>query len=300
MDIQHILVGVDFSDESRLAAQTALALAARHGSDVTLIHICELHEWPSWLDYRNRDTADGLEARLEEYVRADRDRFQGWSESVAPGERRVHQVLKRGRPDRALLDAIREMSPDLVVMGSQGLGGNGTPVLGSVVDSVVTGAECAVLVVREQEEPRDTFHRVVSASDFSDLSARALDLGRAVASGDATLDIIHCWRVPAADDMGGTVDRPPRGEDELARGVHDQLVRTGREWLAEQLRPGYVFRFQLVRHRPARGILEWVASHDCDLLVVGAEGGDGRRRCALGSVAGAVTRRAPCSVLVVR
>ena len=165
---------------------------------------------------------------------------------------------------------------------------------------IAANAECSVLVVREGKEGEHGFRRAVIASDFSDQSARAVDLARAVVCPEATLDLIHCWRVPDSRVIGSSDSETLDDKDALARQVHAQIERAGREWLAEQMGPGDVIRFDLVPQRPVPGILDWIDSHGNDLLVVGSTGCEGARKASLGSVASSVLERASCSVLVVR
>ncbi len=57
---------------------------------------------------------------------------------------------------------------------------------------------------------------------------------------------------------------------------------------------------EVVGRDPAEAILDVAADEDVDLVVMGTHGRRGWRRGALGSVAEAVARRAPCPVLTVR
>jgi len=300
MNIHRILVGVDFSESSKHAAQVAIELARRLHSEVTLVHVCELQEWPAWLDYSNHDTAEALEGRLDEQIRRDRMRFQGWSDGLDGAGLEITRVVRKGHADWNLLGTIKEMAPDLVVLGSRGLNPNETLALGNVAQRVASSAECSVLVVRNQGAADSGFRRVVFTSDLSDRSARAMELGRAFAAEAATLDLIHCWRVPDARETGSPASETCDCDDALAQDVHGQIERAGHEWLAAQLGPGDVIRFELVRKRPVQGVLDWIGSHGSDLVVVGSTGCEGLRKAALGSVASSVMERAPCSVLIAR
>ena len=242
MNIHRILVGVDFSESSKRAAQVAVAMADRVGAEVTLVHVCELQEWPAWLDYSNHETAEELEERLDEHIRRDRSRFHGWSDGLVGTGHRITRVLEKGHADWNLLGAIRAESPDLVVLGSRGLNPNESLALGNVAQRIAANAECSVLVVREGKEGEHGFRRAVIASDFSDQSARAVDLARAVVCPEATLDLIHCWRVPDSRVIGSSDSETLDDKDALARQVHAQIERAGREWLAEQMGPGDVIR----------------------------------------------------------
>ncbi len=51
---------------------------------------------------------------------------------------------------------------------------------------------------------------------------------------------------------------------------------------------------------PVRAIVDYARAHDVDLIAISTHGRSGLRHMALGSVAEAVLRQAPCPVLVVR
>jgi nucleotide-binding universal stress UspA family protein len=61
-----------------------------------------------------------------------------------------------------------------------------------------------------------------------------------------------------------------------------------------------VFESAIETGRPARAILEYVAEHGVDHVVMGSHGRSGVARILLGSVAESVTRRATVPVTVVR
>ena len=56
---------------------------------------------------------------------------------------------KLGRPDAEIAGLAEELGAGLIVLGSRGLGPLRSALMGSVSDSVVRHARCAVLVVRE-------------------------------------------------------------------------------------------------------------------------------------------------------
>lgn len=60
--------------------------------------------------------------------------------------------LLDGSPKHALLEAIREWGPELVVTGSHGTGGLARLFLGSVSHALVTHAPCSVEVVKNAPE----------------------------------------------------------------------------------------------------------------------------------------------------
>ena len=89
--------------------------------------------------------------------------------------------------------------------------------------------------------------------------------------------------------------------DQLEAALEQNLRAQGEALLAPRRRPGGPsVDFHLLREPPTPGLVHWLETHPCDLAVLGSHGRKGFRRAVLGSVAEAVVRRAPCSVLVAR
>ena len=67
----------------------------------------------------------------------------------------VNMIVRTGSPAEEIVDAAKHVEADLIVMGSRGLSGVRSVLLGSVSDRVLHLAHCPVLVVR----PNETKHR---------------------------------------------------------------------------------------------------------------------------------------------
>ncbi|WP_254525632.1 universal stress protein [Natrinema caseinilyticum] len=88
--------------------------------------------------------------------------------------------------------------------------------------------------------------------------------------------------------------------DEFLEQLHEaseERLETARERAADQ---GVEIDTELVRGEPTRAITEYVEDNDIDHVVIGSHGRSGPTRVLLGSVAEAVTRRAPVPVTTVR
>ncbi|MBX6331737.1 MAG: universal stress protein, partial [Gemmatimonadaceae bacterium] len=133
---QHALVAMDFSDASRRAARTALAVL---GPDpmVTLAHVQPDVDFaalgkPGW----EAIYARGLDALVREVA----------DELRSAGDVTVDTVVRRGDVVTTLLALARERGCDLIAAGTQG----GTPLerhlVGSVSTATLRGARSAVLI----------------------------------------------------------------------------------------------------------------------------------------------------------
>ena len=143
LDINRILVPLDFSANSELALDYARAMARRFGAALHLVHVCEVPE-----------TANGP---IEGYV----FRYSDWGQRLADeAERRLIEVEKRlpdvkvyievlfGNPASCIVTAADVDRTDLIVMGTHGQGALQRLLLGSVASKVIAQTDIPVTVVR--------------------------------------------------------------------------------------------------------------------------------------------------------
>jgi nucleotide-binding universal stress UspA family protein len=70
---------------------------------------------------------------------------------LAPSAAGIEEVIRRGRPTKAILAEIARTRPDLVVMGARGLAGLKRLVLGSTTSAVSGSADVSLLVAHALE-----------------------------------------------------------------------------------------------------------------------------------------------------
>ncbi len=131
--------------------------------------------------------------------------------------------------------------------------------------------------------------RVLVALDYGECSALACEwvLSRVEGLGVEALLFLH-----VRDGGPGSLGDIERATRELRRFV-DALTE---EPVAESVE----VRYSVVQGKPADEILKAAASHKVDAVVMGTNGRTGLDRLLVGSVAEAVVRGAPCTVVVVK
>lgn len=145
IDIERILVPVDFSEESTVALEYAIDLAARHHAVVEVLHVWELGPYPGMGQMANSDESfaqhvhELATARLEELL----------AEHRRDGVEVVGSI-ESGEPIRV----IPEYAPrfQLIVMGAHNEDAKGL-LFGNVADRVAGEVHCAVITVRREDEP---------------------------------------------------------------------------------------------------------------------------------------------------
>lgn len=141
-----IVVGLDYSEASRLALHQALAIAAeRAGSEVHVVHVEAAPASPSFAEALQRVHAlvtDEVAAFLQA-------RPAGADASIT----RVVSHVRANAPSREIAQLAADLEADLVVVGTHGRSGVARFLLGSVAHAVVNLAPCPVLVVRPKQVP---------------------------------------------------------------------------------------------------------------------------------------------------
>ena len=297
MKLETILVGVDFSNESRLAVEQAAGLARQHDAKLVLLHAGPVPDVPL------PEVPEEAQPALTEYQRYLKERFDvdhehlvEMRERIAGNDVRTSHMLINGFPDEGICQAAEELDAELVVVGSHGRTGLDRLLLGSVAEKVVRACQRSVLVARPGPTTSG-YHKILVATDFTESAERALDAAMTMAAPEAQIDLLHCWQLPPVSSAYGPT---PRVAMELAGPLADYSRQLGADLLARYGRPGVSLKFQLMEAAPTQGLLERIDEEgDYSLVVTGSHGRRGIRRLLLGSVAEAMVRHAPTSVLVV-
>jgi universal stress protein A len=154
MNIDRILVPVDFSDCSYEVMTAALDMAAAHGArDIVFLHASPL---PRGLGHNAmiRPEAAAAAIPLAEHLRRDGEsRLSTYTDRARARGLNASSVMKIGDPAESILDAIDVLEPNLVVMGTHGRTGIKRLVHGSVAEAVIRETSVPVLVMRASHKP---------------------------------------------------------------------------------------------------------------------------------------------------
>ena len=137
-----VLVATDRSSEAALAAQSAVELCEKTGSELHVVHVGEyLSTFYAYTEEEPAELRDNAQRLLDEEVERIR----------AEGGQIAEAHLRLGRPAEQIVTLSEELGVGIIVVGSRGLGALRRAVLGSVSESVVRHAHCPVFVVRTDE-----------------------------------------------------------------------------------------------------------------------------------------------------
>jgi nucleotide-binding universal stress UspA family protein len=287
-----IVVGIDGSESALRATRWAAREAAQRDADVRLVHVRQI---PLLLPLEDM-YAKELAEQGRKWLFAAHDVALG----VAP-DIDVHTELRTGQPGEELVEESEDAQ--LVVVGSRGLGGFRSLLLGSVANTLAAHSHCPVVVLRGRTVDAPAHGPVVVGADGTPSSTAAVEFALAAAAArGAEVIAVHAWTYEGLMDSWSPVPAA------VARAEHtpwlDEIVTIQRRAVAEQLAPvraaypDLVVRSVDYRGRPVDGILEQ-AEH-AQLVVVGANGRHPAWAGAVGSTSYAVLHHATCPVAVVR
>jgi nucleotide-binding universal stress UspA family protein len=147
VDLNTILVPVDFSSGALHALNFAVSLARRLDAFIVLVHVMDSIYVSGRLDSRRLRLL-----RTEAHEKTKRMLAGLAKRRVRPHVPVRHYLLK-GTAYAKIVEIATRTSADLIVMGSEGRSGMKRFLVGSVTERVIRHARCPVLVVR------DRFHR---------------------------------------------------------------------------------------------------------------------------------------------
>lgn len=297
-----IVVGVDGSESALRATRWAAREAARRGVPLKLVHTCYLPPVnPRSPVPLPRGYRDALLDYGEDWLGQAKAAAEGAAEGV-----QVDTEVVVGPSAAELIEQSK--TARMIVLGSRGLGGFSSLLIGSVAVAVTAHAECPVVVVRGHEHEDDTPAAdapVLVGVDGSEAGDAALGFafdaaatlvvpliavhvwnGGTIESGWPTPSMVHSYEELEADEerllaegLAGWGEKYPDVD------VH-RRVRRGH--LARELLREASYGLGAPHHPPAQ------------LIVVGARGRGALAGLALGSVSQAVLHHAKCVVAVVR
>jgi nucleotide-binding universal stress UspA family protein len=250
---------------------------------------------PSHL-WTTSEVAQEAARRAEDVVErsAEQLRHKGWEATGA---------TLSGDPKTAILDRVREIGADFLIVGSNGVSGL---LLGNVAATTLRYAPCSVEIVRARvkNEGQDGM-KVLLATDGSEYSEQAarsiMERPWPVATEVRVLSAVELilpatrafLELPLADSAfmeSARGEAMKRSQDAIARAV--QILSSTALAVSESI--------SVLWDKPKTIILDEATRWGADLIVMGSHGRRGLDRFLLGSVSEAVATHAKCSVEVIR
>ncbi len=295
MQINNVLVPIDFSPQSLDAIKFALPLLKNFGAQLYLVHVFE----PSYpLASMAAIPLIVPELQVGERIR---DQLKNVAKKYSIELRRENIYALKGRPYEEICRLAGDAKIDLIVLSTRGNTGLKHLVLGSTAERVVRHSPCPVLVVRQAEgrnkKTRADFRRILVPIDFSECSMKGLAYARALAKQfKATLVLLNSVHLQyyVASDEYMRYDLPllMQQAEKAARQQMRELVRQT-DW------DGTKVETTLEVGHAGQQICDRANDRGVDLIVTSTHGLTGLKHVLIGSTAEFVVRHAHCPVLVV-
>ena len=143
IEVEHVLVPVDFSEGTGRVIEWAGHLAEEHESRVTLLHAYHLP-----VEFQQLEGA-ALPADFWVSVRKEAENsLEGLAKPLRERGIEVETAACDGYAATVIVEEAKLRKADLIVMGTHGLSGIKHLLLGSIAERVVQKAPCPVLTVK--------------------------------------------------------------------------------------------------------------------------------------------------------
>ncbi|MDO8876162.1 MAG: universal stress protein [Pseudolabrys sp.] len=278
-----IVAATDFSTRSQRALRRAGLLARQFGAEVTLVHVVD----------------DDQPEALVEVERREADRYlnEQMTSLAELRDSRCRAVVTTGEAFDSILQAARNASADLIVMGMHRKQLLRDTIVGTTIERVIRTGPYPVLMVNK--DAAHSYGHVLAAVDMSKASAHAIQTAAALGLlGDAAVSLIHAFLAPGRGMM--FVANAP--EDQIEKYVASERLQAREELLA--FLAAHEIGSQGWRHRIEEGgafevISKAVKETTPDLVVIGTHGRSGIVKMLIGSVAEEVLRSIDVDILAV-
>ncbi len=145
-----IVVGVDFSETSITALQSAVRVAEQDGAALHVVHVFEA-PWHR-LHYKS-PTPQASKDFQDQFTRALQQRLENVGDSAGLERelaylKPVNRLIENSSHGKGLIEYARSVGSDLVVIGTRGRSNIRDMIMGSTAERVVRDAPCSVLAVK--------------------------------------------------------------------------------------------------------------------------------------------------------
>jgi nucleotide-binding universal stress UspA family protein len=285
-----ILLPIDGSDAAKAAVEFVQSLAADNPLDVTILAVTyvpleySMEPWiPEWNDREQERTQVFLDQARE---------------SLDTCCRSVITARGSGSVVTNILQYAKQCEADLIVLGAKGHSAIRRVLLGSVSDSVATGASCSVLVVRPQVGKAAKPEKILVTFDKSVATREAVaELMEWHLDRDTEIDVVSVAPNPYLYVTPDFAPVPLELIPSQVLPISEALQRIASQ-IAERF-PHTETHTSIADH-VGEAIVRKAENDKADLVIVGDTGHGMLSDFLLGSTSKYVLRHAPCSVLISR
>ena len=290
MQLDRVIVPVDFSEGSAGAMARGISLAKGLGVGIDLIHAVQ--PWVVAVPGSVTLQPDVWAAIWD----SAKERLAGFVADYENSGVEIDHSLVQGTPVSAIVAAVERHASPIVVLGTRGHSMLERVLIGSTTERTLRRVHCPVLAAKgDADTESKPISKIVFATDFSKASGTAREIAIALASQTgASVDVVHGFQgvgsVYSGYDVGAALELDAQLRVQAETKLGDVVEAFGKAGVKAQ---GH-----LIEGEAGSAIAESCGDFGADLVVMGTRGHTGLQHVVLGSVADRVLRAAPCSVLV--
>lgn len=212
----HILVPIDFSDQSLIALSQSYNMARLANSDITLIHVIEETSLPLLGNIVSRKKEyekimeDAISQKLQELAK----------ETAGKSGLNVNVLIRKGKVYEEIVDAANDLSSSFIIMGTNGSTGL-KRFIGSNALRVIKEAHCPVITIKGKYH-KSGCKNIVLPLDLTEESRekvnKAIEIARYF---DSTIHVISV----VEDDDEFRVTKLRRQLDQVEEFIRDKNVK---------------------------------------------------------------------------
>jgi len=294
-----LLVATDGSSGSKSAVDEAAKIARLSDAELVLLNVMLAPEAYRGYYPHNKATKEQLIAMGEKIIDDTAD-----IKDLAD-IKTIRKVHVGGSPVLEILDEAGQSDPDLIIMGSNGLGAFGHTLLGSVSLKVLRTSLHPVLIVKDPKTidklsanyektyytyTKKTYDKILVGTDGSQASRDALTEAIKIAK-HTDCEIILLSVVPRPPEYYGLID-----ETKFTEAGHEIIEKTLKDIDADGIKLTRIVK----SGPPAMQIVSEANDQEADIIIMGSNGVGLFVGTILGSVSEMVLKTALCPVMIVK
>lgn len=290
------LITIDDSDCSKWALESLSCYKWSEDDEIRVITVIDLFEFVPSSYYDETEAMTTAKEVLEKAVSTLKKQFP---------KCKISSSILRGLIKSSILEICDQWKPDLLCMGSHGRKGFKKFMLGSVSNSLLLGAPCPVLIIKNKSLVTDDKHKTVLISiDNSDHTEKIIetvlntqwndDIKFHVMNVVENIEGIYCFDYANAQYIQSLSELRKEIEKESV-----ELIDEFRQRLVKHFGPERVSGDIVHGHVPD-AILEQAEIQSAGLIILGSHGKNFVERLIIGSASYSIAVQADCSVQVVK
>lgn len=291
MNLQKILVPIDFSEYSDSAFQYALGFAKNIQAHLTLIHVEVLINslqpealfGATKMEKTIRKVLSDIQGQLKERIDA----------AKAEGVSADYAVIQGKSAANSILEYVQQNPYDLIIMGTHGRTGIKHFILGSIAEKLVRLSPTPVLTLHKSTQKFRLKH-ILMPVDFSEFSLKAVEYGTEIArrfqSEITLLHVIESLPYPAfyPEGFSPAFDFDPQLRQRINENL-DTILHDAELPVHRVIRMG----------TPSTEIVHYAQKKDIDLILMSTRGLTGLEHILIGSTTERVVRMSEVPVLTI-